>query len=123
MTMSRNQLKAARMLLGLSQKDLASLSDVGVVSLRRYETGHDLGAQLLERLRDSLETAGVVLIDGGVIGDREIGGGVALRPEHDLPPDTRARVDLLGTPNRSEVPRPRGRPEKRKVAASNDGSP
>lgn len=39
MSISRNQLRAARVLLCLSQEEVSALADVGVTTIGPYETG------------------------------------------------------------------------------------
>ncbi|MDX7951447.1 helix-turn-helix transcriptional regulator [Lichenihabitans sp. Uapishka_5] len=94
MSMNRDQLRAARILLHLRQEQLASEANMGVATLRRYEGGHEISALRLKALREAIERAGAVLISGEV-GDivAATGIGVALLPRDQLPEVTRKRLE------------------------------
>jgi transcriptional regulator with XRE-family HTH domain len=72
------QIRAARVMLGLSQQELATRSGVGLATLKRIEAG---GVELtgtvriVTRLKRALADAGIVFIDQ----DRTSGPGVRLR--------------------------------------------
>ncbi len=73
------QIKAARMLLGLSQKDLAELAGVSVPTIQRMEArGGTIGgaAESLTRVYEALERAGVRIIGDG---EPSPGGGRGVR--------------------------------------------
>ncbi|MDX7952429.1 helix-turn-helix transcriptional regulator [Lichenihabitans sp. Uapishka_5] len=93
MTMSRNQLRAARILLCLSQEELAALSNVGVATIRRYETGASITTANVEMLRAAAETAGAVFLEGQEVSGTRIGDGVALKGVDELPVDTSERLN------------------------------
>lgn len=114
MTISRNQLRAARVLLCLSQEELAALSHVGVATIRRYESGSGVSAHNAATLRATVEAAGAVILDDQEVGGRRIGDGVALLDKDDLPHNTleRLRAKLEVIPGRP--PLPAGRPRKAK---------
>lgn len=60
------QIRAARAMLGMSQKDLAQRSDVGLATLKRIEAaGLEFSgtARTLVRIQRTLEVAGVVFLD------------------------------------------------------------
>lgn len=71
------QIRAARALLGLSQRELAKIADVAISTVKRIEAAGDLtgSARTLWSLQTSLEQAGVVFISG----DEGGGPGVRLR--------------------------------------------
>ena len=91
MTLTRDQLRTARMLLHLQQDTMAALADVGVATIKRFETGTAIREAKLVEIRRSLEEAGAVFIDSGQWSEKDIGDGVALR--RDLPDATRARIE------------------------------
>ena len=72
------QIRAARVLLGLTQAQLASRSGIGLATLKRIESaGTELTgtAQTMSRIQKALETAGVTFVDQ----EGEQGPGVRLR--------------------------------------------
>jgi transcriptional regulator with XRE-family HTH domain len=72
------QIRAARVLLGLSQAELASRSGIGLATLKRIESaGTELTgtAQTISRIQKALEAAGVTFIDQ----EGEQGPGLRLR--------------------------------------------
>lgn len=74
------QIKAARALLGWSQRDLAKASGISEPTIARLESVEgDLGGRetTAQKLRDAIEDAGIEFIDenGG-------GSGVRLRKRH-----------------------------------------
>ena len=62
----------ARAALDWSTTDLARAANVGVNSVNRFETGRDARISTVEKLRSTLEIAGVAFI-------AENGGGVGVR--------------------------------------------
>ncbi len=127
MTLTRDQLRAARMLLHLQQSQLAELAGVGVATIKRFETGNGIRSSQAGAVRRALEEAGAVLVDGEGPVDVPTGIGVVLRPAADLPEPTLARISaeelrdakrieadrLRREANRSEpsIKRPLGRPK------------
>ena len=72
------QIRAARVLLGLSQQELAELSNVGLATIKRVEAaGSELTgtAQTMGRIQRALESQGIEFIDQ----DEKKGPGVRLR--------------------------------------------
>lgn len=72
------QIKAARALAGLSQRDVASRAGIGIATIRRIEAAIDEvvgSAQTLSRIQKALEASGIIFIDQ----DEERGPGVRLR--------------------------------------------
>lgn len=95
MTITRDQLRAARMLLHLRQDALAALAEVSLPTIRRFETGSDIRPLQLKKIRDAVTAAGAILVDGPVSPDAkgyEFGVGVVLRSVDDLPEETSARI-------------------------------
>lgn len=120
MSLTRDQLRAARALLHLNQIELAELARLGSATVRRYESGHNIDAPTLDALRRALEGAGALLIDGGTsVGGATVGIGVALFADAELPETTRRRIAEANTsasqykPKGDPTPRrPPGRPRK-----------
>jgi transcriptional regulator with XRE-family HTH domain len=72
------QIRAARVMAGLSQQELATRSGVGLATLKRIEAGGTKltgTVRIVTRLKRTLEEAGVVFIEQ----DRTSGPGVRLR--------------------------------------------
>jgi transcriptional regulator with XRE-family HTH domain len=72
------QVRAARILLGLSQQDLADRASVSLGTIKRIEAARfELAgtAQTMARIQQALESAGIVFIDQ----DAQAGPGVRLR--------------------------------------------
>lgn len=67
-TISPKQCKAARMLLGLSQEDLAKISSVGLTTLGSFESEGNKTKlpriSSIDQIRDALEKAGIDFLDG-----------------------------------------------------------
>ena len=100
MTLTRDQLRTARMLLHLQQDALAELAEVGIATIKRFETGTPIRESLLTQIRGRLEKAGAVFIKGGKVSvpidrielsDSDVGDGVALKRK--LPDATLARIE------------------------------
>lgn len=78
--MTPTQLRLARMLLDMTQSDLAIAAEVSRATIHRYESGSPIGAGQLRLLKLAIETAGAVVIpDGTVIDGIPVYGGVGLR--------------------------------------------
>ncbi len=72
------QIRAARVLLKLSQGELAERSRIGLATLKRIEAAGDEltgTAQTMARIQRALEAAGIVFIDQ----DEKNGPGVRLK--------------------------------------------
>jgi transcriptional regulator with XRE-family HTH domain len=72
------QISAARVLLGLSQMELADLSSVSIGTVKRIEAERDQLAgtmRTISRIQQALEAAGIIFIDQ----DGSQGPGVRLR--------------------------------------------
>ena len=59
------QCRTARAALGWTQQRLIEQSGVGSTSVKRFELGAPLHQVLVDKLRSTLETAGVVFLDPG----------------------------------------------------------
>ncbi len=94
MTITSDQLRAARVLLHIQQKQLAALSRVSLSSIRRFEGGSGIGHLHVDALRRALVEAGVLFVDGTGAAEGVPAGavGVVLRPTDELPETTRARI-------------------------------
>lgn len=92
MTVTRDQLRAARMLLHLRQDELAALSKVGVATIRRFEGGKGIGHLHLDALRRAVEEAGATFSAP----DANRGAGVALKVADHLPRATLQRLQADG---------------------------
>ena len=72
------QIRAARVLVGLSQQDLAGQAGVSLGTVKRVEAAREElagTAQTIARIQVALETAGIIFIDQ----DENNGPGVRLR--------------------------------------------
>lgn len=75
------QLRAARALLGLDQRDLAQVAHLSLPTIQRMEASDGVirgNVESLMKLIDALERAGVELINEGAISDKG-GRGVRLK--------------------------------------------
>lgn len=73
-------LRAARILLGWDQVELADRSTVSLATIRRFEQGAEIGHLHLAALRRAVEAAGVIVLeDGSDVRGERISMGVALR--------------------------------------------
>ena len=78
-TITRDQIRAARMLLNISQDELSKAAGVGVATVRRFELGQNIrGAQLQAILRALLDAGVLVIEDGAMVDGVEVSIGVAL---------------------------------------------
>jgi transcriptional regulator with XRE-family HTH domain len=77
------QLRAARALLGMDQRDLAEASGLSLPTIQRMEASEDVirgQVESLMKLIAALETAGIELINQGAVSDSG-GRGVRLKPQ------------------------------------------
>lgn len=80
-SISPQQCRAARALIGWNQEDLALRAHVGVSTVRDFERirdNHVTATETLEKLRAALEAAGVEFISAGKASGRDGGDGVRL---------------------------------------------
>ena len=67
----RQQIHAARALLGWNRHELSEHADVSERTIARFEVGEgDITAGKLEQLEDALEAQGIEFVDGGVVLER-----------------------------------------------------
>lgn len=76
MTMGVEQCRAARALLGWSTNDLAKAANLGLATVRRFETGNAVQAGSIETMKGALEAAGVTFVGQG---QTSRAGGVGVR--------------------------------------------
>lgn len=84
---SSAQMRAARALLGLDQRQLADLSGVSVPTIQRMEASEGQvrgNVDTLVKVIEALDQAGVVLIAEGAVSD---GGGRGVRLKQSSPAD------------------------------------
>ena len=107
--MNRDQLRAARVLLHLDQRELAVLAKVNVVTVRRFEGGEEIGSRHHDQIREAVEEAGAILFEAGCgVDGSAIQGGVALKTLAECSEATRERFarDDFG---RRKTGKPEGR--------------
>jgi len=100
------QLRAARALLGIDQRQLAELAGISVPTIQRMEASADVvrgNVDSLMRLLEALDTAGIAVINEGAVSE-DGGRGVRLKATASIGPFQRKVSQLPGT-----VPAPRGR--------------
>lgn len=76
------QLKAARALLGIDQKELAELSGLSLPTIQRMEGSEGVirsNVDSLMKLLEALDRAGLILIRPGDVSDASGGRGVRLK--------------------------------------------
>ncbi len=81
---SAGQLKAARALLGIDQKELAELAGLSLPTIQRMEGSDGVirgNVDSLMKLLDALDRAGVIVIRPGDALDGAAGRGVRLRSD------------------------------------------
>ncbi|GAA5265923.1 hypothetical protein ACOSOMT5_P2350 [Acidiphilium sp. MT5] len=79
---SAGQLKAARALLGIDQKELAQLSGLSLPTIQRMESSEGVirgNVDSLMKLLEALDCAGVIIIRPGDVSDGNAGRGVRLK--------------------------------------------
>ena len=76
------QLRAARALLGMDQRELAELSGLSLPTIQRMEASDGVvrgNVDSLMKLLDALDRAGIILIRDGDVSDASGGRGVRLK--------------------------------------------
>lgn len=122
--MTSDQLRAARVLLHLDQRELAAKALVGLSTVRRFEGGEEIGALQREAMRRAIEAAGAILIASGQdLGGKAIEAGVALARREDLPEETRERLSSgeWGRRKRSSKQSPSADPAEATADERSDG--
>jgi transcriptional regulator with XRE-family HTH domain len=87
---SAAQLRAARALLGIDQRELADLAGLSVPTIQRMEASEDVirgNVDSLMKLVAALEKSGIELINEG---SASLGGGRGVRLKSPPPPPPRA---------------------------------
>ena len=72
--------RAARELLRWSQDDLHKRSEVGLATIRRFETGNAISEERKDKIVATLSSAGVIFFGRLEIEGVKVARGVALRP-------------------------------------------
>ncbi|MCF3947540.1 helix-turn-helix transcriptional regulator [Acidiphilium sp. AL] len=81
---SAGQLRAARALLGIDQKELAELSGLSLPTIQRMEGSDGVirgNVDSLMKLLDALDRAGIIVIRPGDVSDAAGGRGVRLKSD------------------------------------------
>lgn len=65
MPMTVEQCRAARALLGWSIGELATVASVGVMTVNRFEGGQPIRPASIDKLRATLESAGITFVANG----------------------------------------------------------
>ena len=76
------QVRAARALLGIDQRDLAELSGLSLPTIQRMEASEGVirgNVDSLMKLLDALDRAGIIVIRPGDVSDATGGRGVRLK--------------------------------------------
>ena len=79
--MDGEQIRAARMLLGITAQDLAEMAGVSVPTMQRMDSARGTASgrhETVEKVRTALEAQGIQFLDEG---DTSRGRGVALKRE------------------------------------------
>ncbi len=79
---SSGQMKAARALLGVDQRELAELSGLSLPTIQRMEASDGVvrgNVDSLMKLLEALDRAGVIVIGPGAVSDASGGRGVRLK--------------------------------------------
>ncbi|HQT87598.1 MAG TPA: helix-turn-helix transcriptional regulator [Acidiphilium sp.] len=79
---SAGQLKAARALLGIDQRELAELSGLSLPTIQRMESSDGVvrgNVDSLVKLLAALDRAGIIVIRPGDVSDGTAGRGVRLK--------------------------------------------
>lgn len=84
-----SQLRAARALLGIDQRQLAELAGVSVPTIQRMEASADIvrgNVDSLMRVLAALDTAGIEVINVGAVSQSGGGRGVRLKANPGITP-------------------------------------
>ena len=93
------QLRAARALLGIDQRQLAELAGISVPTIQRMEASTHVvrgNVDSLMRLLEALDTAGIEVINEGAVSEGG-GRGVRLKANANVEPLQRKASKLPGT--------------------------
>lgn len=67
MVLTVAQCRAARALLGWSAAELAAAGGFGIMTVKRFEGGHAVSSQSIERIASTFAAAGVELLAAGTV--------------------------------------------------------
>jgi transcriptional regulator with XRE-family HTH domain len=98
------QLRAARALLGIDQRQLAALSGLSVPTIQRMEASDGVirgNVDSLMKLISALDTAGIELIDEGAVSHGG-GRGVRLKEQAIRAATDRDKESTISTPQQRE---------------------
>jgi transcriptional regulator with XRE-family HTH domain len=74
---AREQIRAARGLLGWSQRDLSSAAGVSLSTVKAFESGRDVRVSVMTAIEAALAEAGLLFLEAGNV--RDGGRGVRFR--------------------------------------------
>ncbi len=98
MSLLASQCRAARAMLGFSQRDLAKHAEVAHRTIADFETGSRTPhPRTLKAIRETLEKNGVVFIDSDPAGPTALGAGVRLRAAEVASPQSSDEVPELSS--------------------------
>jgi transcriptional regulator with XRE-family HTH domain len=99
------QLRAARILLGIDQRQLAELSGLSVPTIQRMEASETMvrgNVDSLVKLIGAFDRAGIEMIDEGAT-SRGLGRGVRLRDKGGVDRDFASRPDIAARRDRGRT--------------------
>jgi len=99
------QLRAARVLLGIDQRQLAELSGLSLPTIQRMEASEAMvrgNVDSLVKLIGAFDRAGIEMIDEGVA-SRGLGRGVRLRARAGTDRDLASRPDIAARRDRGRT--------------------
>ncbi|WP_237468727.1 helix-turn-helix domain-containing protein [Gluconobacter sphaericus] len=98
MSLLASQCRAARAMLGFSQRDLAKHAEVAHRTIADFETGSRTPhPRTLKAIRETLEKNGVVFIDADPAGPEALGAGVRLKATEIAPSQSSDEVSGLSS--------------------------
>ena len=96
MSLLASQCRAARAMLGFSQRDLAKHAEVAHRTIADFETGSRTPhPRTLKAIQETLEKNGVVFIDADPAGPEALGAGVRLKATEIVPSQSSDEVSGL----------------------------
>ena len=98
MSLLASQCRAARAMLGFSQRDLAKHAEVAHRTIADFETGSRTPhPRTLKAIRETLEKSGVLFIDADPTGPTALGAGVRLKAAEVTPSKSSDEVSGLSS--------------------------
>ena len=82
MALTVEQCRAARILLGWSALDLADVANLGIATVKRFESGQTVAANSIAQMATALRDGGIVLLAPG---EASTSGGAGVRLAGDQP--------------------------------------